>query len=181
MGLVRPLLSLGRKCVLVMVYVFTLDWSLPLRQAAASSVAKTLSEKIVPTRAPPLRPGGLLSDQGPPLRPGDLLPDQRPPLGPGHLLSDQGPRLRPAASSRTRGLLSDYTVVEEPLFLDRCLDKSVLFSWFCNHPQSSGLTDCANGITKTKLAKYAVAKVCHRSFQISDTFFLEFIASQPLR
>ena len=67
MGLVRPLLSLGRKCVLVMVCVFTLDWSLPLRQAAASSVAKTLSEKIVPTRAPPLRPGGLLSDQGPPL------------------------------------------------------------------------------------------------------------------
>lgn len=87
MGLVRPLLSLGRKCVLVMVCVFTLDWSLPLRQAAASSVAKTLSEKIVPTRAPPLRPGGLLSDPGPPLRPGassqtsGLLSDQGPPLG----------------------------------------------------------------------------------------------------
>lgn len=107
MGLVRPLLSLGRKCVLVMVCVFTLDWSLPLRQAAASSVAKTLSEKIVPTRAPPLRPGGLLSDQGPPLRPGDLLPDQRPPLGPGAssqtrgLVSDQRPPLGPGASSRT--------------------------------------------------------------------------------
>ena len=61
----------------------------------------------------------------------------------------------PGASSQTRGLLSDYTVVEEPLFLDRCLDKSVLCSWFCTQPQSSGLIDSANGITKTKLAKFA--------------------------
>ena len=107
MGLIRLLLSLGCKYVLAMVCVFTLDWSLPLRQAAASSVAKTLSEKIVPTRAPPLRPGGLLSDQGPPLGPGassqtsGLLSDQGPRLRPGHLLPDQRPPLGPGASSRT--------------------------------------------------------------------------------
>ena len=170
----------------------------PCRQAAASSVAKTPSEKIVPTRGVPLGSGGLLSDQGtsswtrgllsdqgassrirgPPLRPGGLLSDWGPPFRSGGLLSDRGassrirgPPLRPGDPSQTRGtplrsgdLLSDYTMVEEPLLLDRCIDKSVLFSWVCNHPQSSGLIDCANGITKTQLAKYVVPKVCHWSF-----------------
>ena len=80
----------------------------PCRQAAASSVAKTPSEKIVPTRGVPLGSGGLLSDQGnssqtrgPPLGPGASSQIRGPPLGSGGLLSDRG------ASSQTGGLLSD--------------------------------------------------------------------------
>ena len=150
----------------------------PCRQAAASSVAKTPSEKIVPTRGVPLGSGGLLSDRGASSQTGGLLSAWGPPFRSGGLLSDRGassrirgPPLRPGDPSQTRGtplrsgdLLSDYTMVEEPLLLDRCIDKSVLFSWVCNHPQSSGLIDCANGITKTQLAKYVVPKVCHWSF-----------------